>query len=105
PPAALGPEDAGAILEIFTEGYVMHQYSEWLLGTIGGLLDDDLSIGSAGLLKGGAVAWVSVEVPETVTTPGRRGLPAKPARLHLPRRLPRHHLPARRHQRRLRQHH
>ena len=27
------------------------------------------SIGSAGLLKGGAVAWVSVEVPETITTP------------------------------------
>jgi phage/plasmid-like protein (TIGR03299 family) len=33
------------------------------------ILDDDLSIGSAGLLKGGAVAWVSVEVPDTITTP------------------------------------
>src|SRR5262249_44524688 len=27
------------------------------------------SIGSAGLLKGGAIAWVSVEVPDTITTP------------------------------------
>jgi phage/plasmid-like protein (TIGR03299 family) len=54
---------------IFTDGYAVHQYAEWLLGTIAGLLDDDLSIGSAGLLKGGAVAWVSVEVPETITTP------------------------------------
>jgi phage/plasmid-like protein (TIGR03299 family) len=69
PPAALGADDAGAILGVFTEGYVVHQYSEWLLGTIGGLLDDDLSIGSAGLLRGGAVAWVCVEVPETITTP------------------------------------
>jgi phage/plasmid-like protein (TIGR03299 family) len=69
PPTALGPDDPGAILGLFTDGYAVHQYAEWLLGTVAGLLDDDPSIGSAGLLKGGAVAWVSVEVPETITTP------------------------------------
>lgn len=42
---------------------------EWLVNTVVRLLDDDLSIGSAGLLRGGAVAWVSVEVPDTLTTP------------------------------------
>ena len=69
PAGAFGPEDGGAILGLFKDGYVVHQYSEWLLGTVGSILDDDLSIGSAGLLKGGAVAWVSVEVPDTITTP------------------------------------
>jgi phage/plasmid-like protein (TIGR03299 family) len=51
------------------DGYEIHQYREWLLDTVAAILDDDLSIGSAGLLKGGAVAWVSVEVPDTITTP------------------------------------
>jgi phage/plasmid-like protein (TIGR03299 family) len=70
PAGAFGPEDAGAILGLFKDGYVIHQFREWLLGTVGSILDDGaLSIGSAGLLKGGAVAWVSVEVPDTITTP------------------------------------
>lgn len=69
PAGAVGPEDPGAILGLFKDGYVIHQFREWLLGTVGSILDDELSIGSAGLLRGGAVAWVSVEVPETITTP------------------------------------
>ncbi len=36
------------------------------------ILDDDLSISSAGLLRGGAVAWVEVSVPETDHHPGGR---------------------------------
>lgn len=69
PAGAFGPEDPGAILGLFKDGYSIHQFREWLLGTVGQILDDELSIGSAGLLRGGAVAWVSVEVPETITTP------------------------------------
>lgn len=69
PAGAFGPEDPGAILGLFKDGYAIHQFREWLLGTVGSILDDELSIGSAGLLRGGAVAWVSVEVPETITTP------------------------------------
>jgi phage/plasmid-like protein (TIGR03299 family) len=61
--------DTGHVLGVFTDGYEPHPYAEWLIGTIARLLDADLSIGSAGLLRGGAVAWVSVEVPENVTTP------------------------------------
>jgi len=61
--------DTGTILGVFRKRYVIHQYDKWLLETVAELLDDDLSIGSAGLLRGGAVAWVSVEVPETITTP------------------------------------
>jgi len=61
--------DTQTVLGVFKQTYRIHQFDEWLLETVAQLLDDDLSIGSAGLLKGGAIAWVSVEVPETITTP------------------------------------
>lgn len=61
--------DTEAVMGLFSTGYVRHQYDEWLLTTVGNILDDTLSISSAGLLKGGAVAWVEVSVPETITTP------------------------------------
>jgi phage/plasmid-like protein (TIGR03299 family) len=59
----------GSVMGIFTDGYSMHQYREWLLTTVANVLDDDLSISSAGLLRDGAIAWVEVSVPESVTTP------------------------------------
>ncbi|MFH5823652.1 DUF932 domain-containing protein [Georgenia sp. AZ-5] len=59
----------GAVLGVFTDAYVPHQYAEYLLTSLGNILDDDLSISSAGLLRGGAIAWVEVSVPESVTTP------------------------------------
>lgn len=61
--------DTGTVMGMFSSGYLIHQYSEWLLERVSTILDDTLSIGSAGLLKGGAQAWVSVEVPENITTP------------------------------------
>jgi phage/plasmid-like protein (TIGR03299 family) len=60
---------SGAVLGIFAPGYAMHQYDEWLLTTVANVLDDELQVSSAGLLRGGAVAWVEVSVPETLTTP------------------------------------
>lgn len=72
---AIMRSDTGSVLGIFSggaqsgEGYRVHQFKEWLLDTVARILDDSLNIGSAGLLKGGAVAWVSVEVPDTVKTP------------------------------------
>ncbi|WP_197048395.1 DUF932 domain-containing protein [Streptosporangium roseum] len=60
--------DSGHVMGIFSGSYEPPPYAEWLIGTIARLLDD-LSIGSAGLLRGGAVAWVSVEVPENITAP------------------------------------
>ncbi|WP_370023363.1 DUF932 domain-containing protein [Planotetraspora sp. GP83] len=66
---AIVRSDTGHVMGIFSDAYQPHPYVEWLIGTIGRLLDDDLSIGSAGLLRNGAVAWVSVEVPDTITTP------------------------------------
>lgn len=54
---------------VFKSGYQIHQYRPWLLGQLSNLLSDTLHISSAGLLDGGARAWVEVSVPETVTTP------------------------------------
>jgi len=59
----------GAVLGIFGPGYTRHQYREWLLTAVADLLDDDLAISSAGLLRGGAIAWVEVSMPDTITTP------------------------------------
>jgi phage/plasmid-like protein (TIGR03299 family) len=61
---AIVRSDNQHVLGMFKEGYAPHQYDEWLLGTVGNLLDDNLIIGSAGLLREGAVAWVQVEMPE-----------------------------------------
>jgi len=66
---AICRSDNDAVMGVFTRGYEMHQYEEWLLTTVADILDDDLSISSAGLLRGGAVAWVEVSVPESITTP------------------------------------
>jgi phage/plasmid-like protein (TIGR03299 family) len=54
---------------IFSESYQPHPYRPWLLNNVSAILGDTMQIGSAGLLKGGAVAWVSVEVPDNIRTP------------------------------------
>lgn len=59
----------GSVLGIFAAGYEMHQYDAWLLNTVATILDDSLSISSAGLLRGGAIAWVEVSVPDSIETP------------------------------------
>ncbi|WP_127126965.1 DUF932 domain-containing protein [Georgenia sp. SYP-B2076] len=59
----------GSVLGVFTDAYVPHQYADYLLTSLGNILDDSLSISSAGLLRDGAIAWVEISVPESVTTP------------------------------------
>src|SRR5215212_1817531 len=66
---AIAPSDDDHVMGMFKDGYKLHQYDAWLLGNIATILDDDLVISSAGLLRGRAVAWVEVSVPETITTP------------------------------------
>ncbi len=66
---AIVRDDTSSVLGVFSSGYEIHQYREWLLRNVSTILDSDLSIGSAGLLRGGAQAWVQVEVPDSITTP------------------------------------
>ncbi len=64
---AIVRSDTQHVLGVFKEGYHPHPYSEWLVSNVANALGE-LHIGSAGLLKGGAVAWVQAEMPENVTT-------------------------------------
>lgn len=59
----------GEVLGVHKSTRAVHQYGEWLVDTVSNVLDDDLQIGSAGVLRGGRMAWVQVEAPETVETP------------------------------------
>lgn len=61
--------DSGLILGVPKDGWQPHQFDTWLLDEVAAILDDDLGISSAGLLKKGAVAWVEVSIPDTITTP------------------------------------
>ena len=65
----IGRSDTHEVFRVFRSGYTIHQYDEWLLKSVADLLDDDLSIASAGLLKNGGVAWVSIELPDNIQTP------------------------------------
>jgi phage/plasmid-like protein (TIGR03299 family) len=66
---AITRPDTELTMGIFTEDYRPHPYDRWLLTTVANILDDELRIGSAGLLKNGAVAWVSVETEDNVRLP------------------------------------
>jgi phage/plasmid-like protein (TIGR03299 family) len=68
--------DDGSPLGMSADGYVGHQYDEWLLGAVSNILSDTLQIGSAGLLRGRSVAWVSVETPENIQL--REGVVIRP---------------------------
>jgi phage/plasmid-like protein (TIGR03299 family) len=67
---AIMRSDSGEILGIFKDTYRVHQFDEWLLQNVASLLDADLQIGSAGLLRGGAQAWVQIEMEETLSVRG-----------------------------------
>ncbi len=68
--------DTGAILGVFRRGYRPHQYEQWLVQAVETILDADLCIGSAGLLRGGAQAWVQVELADTLH--GAEGVAFRP---------------------------
>lgn len=59
--------DTLAELGVFKEGYEIHPYRQWLLEKVHEI-NGALEIGQAGLLKNGAQAWVSFEVPENFST-------------------------------------
>ena len=62
--------DTGDAMGVFKSGYKIHQYDEWLVKNVETLLDADIAVGSAGLLSRGAVAWVQVEMADTLSVDG-----------------------------------
>lgn len=74
---AIVHSETGRVFQVAKKTYVIHQYREWLLNRVNDLLEnDELHIGSAGLLRGGGGAWVTVERPENVTS--RSGMELRP---------------------------
>lgn len=59
--------DTGALLGIHGSEYKIHQYGEWLVENAQKLLGSGVHISSAGLLRGGAQAWVSISLNETLS--------------------------------------
>ena len=63
--------ETGAVLGVFKAGYQVHGYDEWLVQNVEAILDDDeLQVGSAGLLRGGAQGWVQIETDATQSVEG-----------------------------------
>jgi len=55
------------LFNIFKGSFQPHQLDEWLIGGLQNLVDDsELGFGSAGLLQQGGVAFVTIEMPESV---------------------------------------
>ena len=70
------PKDI-SVFNYVTETYAIHQYPEWLIENVSALVDQstgELEFGSAGLLRGGAVAWVQIRPPEMVEIGGDKML-------------------------------
>jgi len=58
--------DTGKTFRYAGSGYQIHQYREWLIDALKDIINDDINIGSAGLLRDGGVAFVTIEVPDTI---------------------------------------
>ena len=68
--------DTRTVFKQFTDGYRIHGYNEWLVDNLTGILGvDGLGAASAGLLEGGAIAWVQMQFPQTLETEGVRHRP------------------------------
>lgn len=65
PPFTFGDDDMGASLGIHGEGYVTHSYRDEGLERLAPLAQDGVGMTAAGLLKGGAVAWVELSALST----------------------------------------
>ena len=65
---ALVRSDTRTLLGIVGSDYQVHPYRSTLVHAVSGALGD-VGIATAGLLRGGAVAWVQVELPENRVAP------------------------------------
>jgi phage/plasmid-like protein (TIGR03299 family) len=59
----------GEVLGVHKATRALHQYDEWLLDVASPILGEGVDIATAGVLRGGRIAWVQFEVPDTFVTP------------------------------------
>lgn len=67
---AIVRSDTGKIFDFPKEGYQIHQYGDTLIDNVETILDANIAIGQAGLMKGGAQAWIQVEMADTFSVKG-----------------------------------
>lgn len=67
--AIVRSDDPSTVFGVFKSGYQIHQYRRFLIEDVKNLLDDDLNIGTFGLLRRGGKAFATLELPETIKTP------------------------------------
>jgi len=69
---AIVRSDTLDILGVFgKDTYQPHSYQQWLIQNVEQILDNgDIGISSAGLLRRGGQAWVSIELPEDIDVAG-----------------------------------
>lgn len=58
--------DTYQTLGIHSDGYQIHDRVKWLIDNVSHIIDGDLQIASVGEVKGGKVAWVQIEAPDTI---------------------------------------
>lgn len=63
---AIVRSDTGKILAFPKNGYQIHQYQDTLIDNVENILDANIAIGQAGLMKNGAQAWIQVEMADTM---------------------------------------
>lgn len=70
-------DDTHARLGIFgAKSYKIHLYGQWLVDAVEKIIGQGLDLSSAGLLKGGAVAWAEISLPDNLKT--RHGVEFRP---------------------------
>lgn len=65
---AIVREDTSRVLGVASERYAVHQYRDSLLSGLSRIIGGSLAVDAAGFTAHGARAWVSVSLPDTVTT-------------------------------------
>lgn len=63
---AIAHSNTGKVFNVFKAGYQAHQFED-LIKITENLIDDSINVGSAGILSEGAVGWIQIEMPESVT--------------------------------------
>jgi phage/plasmid-like protein (TIGR03299 family) len=65
---AIVDSETGVVFNYPTNDWQQHSYKKWLLDNVASILDDDLGITSAGLLRRRGLAWVEVSIPDNIET-------------------------------------
>lgn len=74
---AIVRNDNHHVMGMFKESYAIHQYDHWLIDNVSNIIDNKvLGVDSAGCLRDGAIAWVTIASPDNLTT--KAGFPVRP---------------------------